>query len=121
VYLSALIVKGNVLHVSWEIVMANKCTKSSHVNISAMSDDDVTISTSALRTISQIFSVFIIAVSFNDSTAGNLKRFVHTYCTLQKSMNVNFTTEKGDHVVQLSLTGPNVSMTVCVAYPLCCP
>ena len=83
--------------------------------------DDVTISVSELKTISQIFSVFIISVSFTDSAAGNLKRFAHTYCTLQKSMNVKLTTEKGDHVVQLSLAGPNMSVIVCIAYPLCCP
>jgi hypothetical protein len=115
-----VIVKENVSRVRVEIVMANKCTKSSHVTISTMFDEDVTISMSALKTISQIFSVFIISVNFTDSTAGNLKSLAHTYCALQKSMNVKLTTEKADHV-QLSLAGPNVSVIVCVASPLCCP
>jgi hypothetical protein len=100
--------------------MANKCIKSSYFNNIAMSDDDVAISVSELKPISQIFFVLINSVSFNNSTAGILKRFVHTYYTLQKSMNVKLTTEKGDHVVELSLAGPNVSMIVSIAYPPCC-
>ena len=39
-----------------------------------MSDDDVAISVSELKPISQIFFVFIISVSFNNSTTGNLKK-----------------------------------------------
>jgi len=49
--------------------------------MSTMSDD-VTISVSELKNISHISSVFIISVSFNDSTAGNLKTFAHAYFKL---------------------------------------
>jgi hypothetical protein len=51
-----------------------------------MSDDDVTTSVSALKTISQIFSVLIIViVSFKNGATGNLKRFSVSYYKLQKS------------------------------------
>jgi hypothetical protein len=121
VHLSVLTLKENVLYVSIEIVMANKYIKRSHVNISTMSDD-VTISVTALKTISQICSVFIIIfLSFKNSATGNLKRFAVTYYKLQKSMNVKMTTEKDVHVGQSCLAGPNVNIIVCIAYPVCCP